>query len=85
MEQKLIGTLSQTGEITCSLSGSSVQGEVTLSRSQPLYKGDYTVIPGDEPQTIACAGYAMSQNITVEAIPSNYGRIGWNGFTLSVS
>lgn len=73
---KLIGTLSATG---------SLLGEITLSKTQPAYKGDYTVIPGDEPQTIACAGYAMSQNITVEAVPSNYGKIGWNGFTLTVS
>ena len=73
---KLIGTLSATG---------SLLGEITLSKTQPVYKCDYTVIPGDEPQTIACAGYAMSQNITVEAVPSNYGKIGWNGFTLTVS
>ena len=49
------------------------------------YTGDYTITPGDEVQILATNNLRMTGNITVEAIPSNYGKIGWNGSVLTVS
>ena len=48
------------------------------------YTGDYTVTPGETEQVLQTAGLVMEQSVTVEAIPSNYGRITWDGSTLRV-
>ena len=60
-------------------------GEVQYIQVGDYYTGDYTVIPGDESQTLAVAGKLMAQDVIIEAIPSNYGKITWNGSTLTVS
>lgn len=66
---------------TCSLSG-------TLSAagggSSDPYTGEYTVIPSEEQQTLATTGKRMLEDVVVEPIPDNYGRIAWNGSTLMV-
>lgn len=49
------------------------------------YDGPYTVTPSDDAQTLATEGYLMTGNVVVEPIPSNYGRITWNGAVLTVS
>lgn len=49
------------------------------------YTGDYTVTPTGETQTLSTAGLMMTENVTVNPIPSNYGLITWNGSTLTVS
>lgn len=49
------------------------------------YDGAYTITPSAEEQTIPIRGLTGRQNITVEAIPNNYGLITWNGATLTVS
>lgn len=50
-----------------------------------IFDGPYTVIPSQEPQILKTNGYVLSKDITVGAIPSNYGLITWNGVTLTVS
>lgn len=50
-----------------------------------IFDGPYTVIPSQEPQILKTNGYVLSKDITVSAIPSNYGLITWNGVTLTVS
>lgn len=49
------------------------------------YAGDYTIIPSAETQTLETRNFRMTDNITIEPIPSNYGLITWNGSTLTVS
>lgn len=49
------------------------------------YDGPYTVTPAGEAQILATAGKLMTEDITVGAIPSNYGLITWDGNTLTVS
>ena len=50
--------------------------------------GDYQekcIIPSDEEQVItADSGHAALSRVTVAAIPSNYGRISFNGYELKV-
>lgn len=50
-----------------------------------IYEGPYSVIPSLDPQILKTNGYILTKDITVGAIPSNYGLITWNGMTLTVS
>lgn len=49
------------------------------------YDGPYSLVPGDVAQTLGTAGLLMVENVTVGAIPSNYGKISWDGAALTVS
>ena len=49
------------------------------------YTGEYTVTPSSEAQTLETNGLRMTDNITVQPIPSNYGLITWDGSTITVS
>lgn len=49
------------------------------------YTGEYSVTPGDEEITLQTNSLRMTDNITVRAVPSNYGKISWNGSFLTVS
>ena len=49
------------------------------------YEGPYTFTPTGEDQIIEIEGLIAKENITIEAIPSNYGLITWNGSILTVS
>lgn len=51
----------------------------------PTYTGDYEVTPSDEVQTLYTAGKRMTNDVTIHPIPSNYGRIEYNGAVLTVS
>lgn len=84
----LSGNISATDEIHANL---STVDEIVASISIPEstgglpYTGDYEVTPSDEIQVLATQGKSMSQNVTINPIPSNYGRITWNGSFLTVS
>ena len=49
------------------------------------YEGDYEITPTGETQTLATDGKRMTGNIVINPVPSNYGRIDWNGQYLVVS
>lgn len=49
------------------------------------WDGDYSVTPTAEEQTIPVIGKTMRHDLTVGAIPSNYGLITWNGSVITVS
>ena len=49
------------------------------------YEGDYEITPTDETQVLQTAGKWDRENITIKPIPSNYGRITWDGTALTVS
>lgn len=48
------------------------------------YTGGYVVTPSEEEITLETAGLMMISNVTVGAIPNNYGRILYNGSTITV-
>lgn len=66
-------------------------GTLTFDVSTPhsidadVYEGSYEVTPSAETQTLNTSGLMMSQDVTINPIPSNYGLITWNGSTLTVS
>ncbi len=49
------------------------------------YFGPYSVTPSDVEQVMKTAQKIASKDIVVNPIPSNYGKIGWNGSILTVS
>lgn len=49
------------------------------------YQGDYEITPSDETQLIDCGGLVSLRDFVVNPIPSNYGKITWNGAILTVS
>ena len=48
------------------------------------YDGAYSFTPSSAAQTIEIQDLTARQNITIEPIPSNYGRIIYNGATIRV-
>lgn len=87
MMDKLAGKLSATSQILCGvLSSDSVTMIGTLSAGYTGYiLQDKEVIPSAEEQTItADAGYNGLSMVKVNPIPSNYGKITWNGIYLKV-
>lgn len=55
------------------------------NRAWPSYTGATEVTPSGEAQTLLTAGSNVGANIVINPIPSNYGRISYNGAILTVS
>lgn len=53
--------------------------------TMPSYKGSYEVTPGQNAQVLPTDGLMMSGDVTIGAIPSNYGLITYNGSVITVS
>lgn len=61
----------------------SIPGQIIISPEE--YHGGYTVTPGTTAQILHTKEKQLTEDITVEPIPNNYGLITWNGSTLTVS
>lgn len=48
------------------------------------YAGPYEVTPTEEEQILTTENKGMTQNVVINAIPENYGRLSWDGSTLTV-
>lgn len=84
----LTGTLSPVETITGELSPiGSLEGELTIPRiiESETYEGEHEVTPSDETQILQTADKTVRQNIIINPIPSNYGRITWDGRVITVS
>lgn len=51
----------------------------------PVYDGITEVTPSNQAQVLQTSSKALTRNIVINPIPSNYGLITWNGNTLTVS
>lgn len=49
------------------------------------YTGPTTIVPDEHAQIVQIAGKTAVTNIRIEPIPQNWGKITWNGATLTVS
>lgn len=49
------------------------------------YEGSYYITPTAEEQVIPTNNLRMTDDLTIAAIPNNYGLITWDGSTLTVS
>ena len=61
----------------------SIGGEV-YGGSVPAYEGEYIVTPSELMQTLDTSGKRLAENVIVEPIPSNYGRISYSGSVITV-
>lgn len=86
-------TLDGTGEINLQIGGESVQvdridGQASIHYTYSdaeLYRGEYEFTPSDEQQTVRIAEKKAQRDIVINPIPSNYGKIEWNGAYITVS
>lgn len=51
----------------------------------PTYEGAAEFTPSETAQVIPTAGHVVLSDFTIDPIPSNYGRVTWDGSTLTVS
>lgn len=63
----------------------TVDDMIQLGTGGDPYDGPYNVTPSEVEQTLSTQGKSMAQNVVIAAIPSNYGRITYNGYELTVS
>lgn len=54
-------------------------------KEHAIYRGDYTVTPSEEAQTLETQGLLMSTNVVINPIPQNYGRITQIGSMIRIS
>jgi hypothetical protein len=52
---------------------------------RPIYEGATEVTPSATEQVLQTKNFRMTENITINPIPSNYGLITWDGSTITVS
>ena len=48
------------------------------------YMGNYTVTPTEETQVLPTSTKQMVEDLIIEPIPLNYGRITWNGRIITI-
>lgn len=63
--------------------GTFLTGDIKVAAN--LYTGAVEFTPTDEVQTIQIKSRMATENITINPVPSNYGKIEWNGSFLTVS
>lgn len=85
--ETLNGRLSPVLTLTGRLAANqTLSGNLTLPSvvGTEYYYGEYDFTPGEETQEIEISGLTALHNITIEPVPSNYGRIDWNGSRIKV-
>lgn len=82
----LHGTLTPVATMRGTLSTqATLHGVLTVPLSlSASYSGPYEITPGDETIVMETQGKSMNHDVTINAIPSNYGRIAWDGRSLTV-
>ena len=74
------------GDISLQLDGAAECGIITRVHDHvPAYHGEITVTPGEETIVLSTQGKMLADDVTVKAIPRNYGLISWDGKKLRVS
>lgn len=85
-DQRIDVSFSEGGSFACSMGeGSAFEVDFGNATEAGDYDGPYSVTPSTSAQTLNTANKTLAHNVTIGAIPSNYGLITWNGSTLTVS
>lgn len=50
----------------------------------PVYRGEYEITPTEETQILSVDGMRMIHDLIIKPIPSDYGRVTWNGAYLLI-
>lgn len=77
-------------EIAMSVATTEVSFPMTVGATYsmsdtPVYDGAYVFTPSSETQSISIRGKKADHDIVINPVPSQYGRITWNGSSLTVS
>lgn len=89
--EKITGNISPINQIdgSISLTTDIISGTITYGNGGSEYiipyDGVYEVTPTQETQTLLTQGKTLERDVVVNPIPSNYGRISYNGSVLTVS
>lgn len=59
--------------------------EKETSGNYPNYAGKYEITPSLETQTLETAYRVLTSNVVIAPIPSNYGKISYDGSTLYIT
>lgn len=84
---KMTGRLSAVETITGRLSAlESLSGKIKVPSVVGVdpYEGEYAVTPGEKTIVLSTDKKYMAENVVVNPIPSNYGKIVWNGAHLRI-
>lgn len=65
--------------------GIEIKNEYNIGGQKEKYPGPYTVTPSSSQQIFNTNDKECTQNFVVEPIPSNYGLVTYNGFSLTIS
>ena len=79
-----VEVVSHAGRVDAESASYSIGVKTGLVGGNP-YTGSYDIVPTTSTQTLQTEGRILAHNITVGAIPSNYGLITYNGSVLTVS
>lgn len=88
IEQDLIGVISSKNDLRGSISSDQeMRGALATAHvsNAPTFKGEYEITPTEEVQVIKTAHNILNRDIVINPIPSNYGKITWDGGVLTIS
>ena len=85
LDGELSLTLSEDAGCVVGIVSDGDLGVASIAGRLPVYDGPTEITPGEETITLDTNQHALRSNITIGAIPSNYGLITWDGHTITVS
>lgn len=78
--------------VEASFTGRTIEADAALTTSvrhwqteYPDYEGAYEITPSAEAQTLPSTDTVIHRDIVINPIPSNYGRITYDGTVITVS
>ena len=86
--ETITGSISEVASIDAELSEvETISAEITIPTyiNVDVYDGEYEFAPTTETQVINTTNKTLTNNIVISPIPSNYGRITWDGGRLTIS
>lgn len=73
----IVQTIDGSASITSAIDGDA--SNFFPVETTEVYTGETEITPTDETQTLYTAGLMVPANIVVKPIPSNYGKVSYNG------
>lgn len=85
-QSTMTGSISVPAQITGIIHSEFAQliGNISGITSSKQYTGEYEFTPAENTQIISINGLVATKNITINPIPNDYGRVIWDGVTLTI-
>lgn len=84
----LVGSIGSAGSISGRIGfDAGLTGDISMGAGEIVeeYDGPTSIVPSDREQVLETKNLKMKENIVIEQIPSNYGKIEWDGSRLRIS